>query len=404
MIKPNFYVKGADYKNNKFDDTRKIYLEKKTVENYGGKIKYTNEQAFSSSKIINQKNLLYTEEQQKFLDTVKKKFNYKKFTEELNLKKKINITIIGEIIFDIYNFGDVVGKSGKEPHLVMSNKNSETIIGGSAAIARNLATFVDKINLISSFGFEKKYQNLLNKQMPKNIKKIFCKPYKSFKSISKTRFVDISSNYKLFGSYDIPKKNELQYSKEFINKIKKIISKSDLIIISDYGHGFLNGKILNIINSTKIFKTLNAQINSSSMGFANITKYSKINSLIINETELRQQLKDQSSNIIFLSKKLINEGKFDTLIVTSGKKGATIFTKKNKNYISCPAFSDFALDKIGAGDSMLSISSFAIYCKFNHDLSLLMGSIAAASTVKSIGNKKIIDKNYILRTLKYMLK
>ena len=33
-----------------------------------------------------------------------------------------------------------------------------------------------------------------------------------------------------------------------------------------------------------------------------------------------------------------------------------------------------------------------------------MGSLAAATTVKSIGNKTIVDKSSILRTLKYMLK
>ena len=69
-----------------------------------------------------------------------------------------------------------------------------------------------------------------------------------------------------------------------------------------------------------------------------------------------------------------------------------------------PAFSDYSVDKIGAGDSILSISSFAIFSKFNYDLALLMGSLAAASTVKSIGNKAIVDKSSILRTLKYMLK
>ena len=143
--------------------------------------------------------------------------------------------------------------------------------------------------------------------MQKNINTIFFKPNKNFKSISKTRFIDISSNYKLFGSYVIIEITDFKFNKEFVSKIKKIISKSDLLIISDYGHGFLNGELLNIINSSNIFKSLNAQINSSSKGFTNITKYSKINSLIINETELRQHLKDQTNNINFSKKN--NEGK-----------------------------------------------------------------------------------------------
>ena len=87
LVKPKVYVKGIDYKENKLDDTKKIYLEKKMVEKFGGLIKYTNEDAFSSSSIINQKSLLYSDEQKNYLNIVKKKFNFNKF-EKIFVKKK----------------------------------------------------------------------------------------------------------------------------------------------------------------------------------------------------------------------------------------------------------------------------------------------------------------------------
>ena len=34
--------------------------------------------------------------------------------------KKLKVLLIGEVIIDQYIFGEVLGKSGKEPHLVMS--------------------------------------------------------------------------------------------------------------------------------------------------------------------------------------------------------------------------------------------------------------------------------------------
>ena len=88
LVKPKVYVKGIDYKDNKQDDTKKIYLEKKMVEKYGGKIKYTNEDAFSSSSIINQKSLLYSDEQKNYLNIVKNKFNFNKFEKLFTKKKK----------------------------------------------------------------------------------------------------------------------------------------------------------------------------------------------------------------------------------------------------------------------------------------------------------------------------
>lgn len=53
---------------------------------------------------------------------------------------------------------------------------------------------------------------------------------------------------------------------------------------------------------------------------------------------------------------------------------------------------------------MLSIASYSMFARFDSDLTLLLGSIAAALTVKSIGNKAEIDKQVLLRTIKYMLK
>ena len=54
LIKPNFYFKGAEYKDNK-DITNNIKLEKECVKKFGGEIVFTEGQVFSSSKIINEK-------------------------------------------------------------------------------------------------------------------------------------------------------------------------------------------------------------------------------------------------------------------------------------------------------------------------------------------------------------
>ena len=53
IIKPDFYIKGQDYKISKNDKTGKINQEKKVVEKNGGKVIFTNEETFSSSNIIN---------------------------------------------------------------------------------------------------------------------------------------------------------------------------------------------------------------------------------------------------------------------------------------------------------------------------------------------------------------
>ena len=58
QIKPNYYCKGQEYKNFKNDITKKIKDEIRHLEKNNGKIIYTNEVTFSSSKILNDLELL----------------------------------------------------------------------------------------------------------------------------------------------------------------------------------------------------------------------------------------------------------------------------------------------------------------------------------------------------------
>ena len=53
LIKPNFYCKGIEYKDSKKDLTKKIKIEIQALKKNGGKIIYSNDETYSSSKIIN---------------------------------------------------------------------------------------------------------------------------------------------------------------------------------------------------------------------------------------------------------------------------------------------------------------------------------------------------------------
>ena len=53
---------------------------------------------------------------------------------------------------------------------------------------------------------------------------------------------------------------------------------------------------------------------------------------------------------------------------------------------------------------MLSIISLCLKNKLSKDLSLLIGSLAGAQSVSSIGNKEAISKFKILKSLEHILK
>ena len=70
LVKPDYYVKGPDYKDNKKDKNKK-FTKKKLVSKYGGKIVYTADEKFSSTKIINNNLFTFSEVQLNFLKNLK---------------------------------------------------------------------------------------------------------------------------------------------------------------------------------------------------------------------------------------------------------------------------------------------------------------------------------------------
>lgn len=403
FVRPDFYVKGPDYKDNFKDKTKKIILEKKAVEKNKGKIKFTNDITFSSSNILNTSNFIFSDQQRNFLNNLKKKFNYNKIETILKKFKKLSVLVIGELIIDKYCFGDVIGKSGKEPHLVLKENQIEHYLGGSAAIARHLSTFVKDVRIISPFGKEKFYEKIIKRNFDRNIKNSFFKPYSNFNTITKTRFVDKNSNYKLFGSYLLPEKIDLISENNVLKIIKKNKQKSNMTLICDYGHNFISKRVAAEISKKNKYTFLNAQVNASNKGFHNINKYKSVNSIVINENELRQELRDNISDIKILAKKLIKNKSIQNLIITRGSDGAILMDNKYKVF-SCPGFAVKSIDKVGAGDAMLSLASLGLKLKLDPELVLFISSIAAAISVESIGNKEHVTFEKLDRILEYMLK
>ena len=403
-IKPNIFCKGSDYKNHKNDISGQIKNEINAVKKIGGKIIYTNDITFSSSNLINHYEKSNSDLQKLFIKKIKKNYTFLKIRKLIENFKKMKVLVIGEAIIDQYVFCEALGKSGKEPLLVLRNIKTEEYLGGAIAISRHLSPFSNHISLLSMVGEKGEYLKEIKNNLPKNVNFEYIRK-KNSPTILKRRFLDNVSNNKVLGVYtindDILEKKE---EKLFHNKLKKLIPKHDLVIVSDYGHGLISNKSANLISKLSKYLALNAQINAANVGYHSMRNYKTVDCVIINEKEIRHELRDKNGIINSLIKRLSQEQNIKNLVVTRGVSGSTLYNKKDNKFIICDAYAKTAIDKIGAGDAMLSIVALCLKCGFHRDLALLIGSLAAAQSVKSMGNKEAINKNKILKSLESILK
>ena len=132
-----------------------------------GKVVYSNDITFSSSNLINTYSDYFNKEQKIFLKKISKKYSFDFIFNQLKKLEKLKVLLVGETIIDQYIFGDVLGKSGKEPHLVLNEKQKETYLGGAAAIANHLVTFCKEVDFFTLIGKRKTAHNFCKKIIKK---------------------------------------------------------------------------------------------------------------------------------------------------------------------------------------------------------------------------------------------
>lgn len=404
-VKPNVYVKGKEYKDFSKDVTNKIIEEKKAVEEEGGEIFFTDDIVFSSSSLINKYIEKRSDELIQFLEKIKSFYSLDEIIDKIEKLKNLKVLIIGDAILDEYQYVDLLGQSGKGHHFVASLNEKEVFLGGSLIIANHMSQFTDNVTLLTAIGKNCSYKNLIEEKIEKkvNFKPIF---FEKHQTLIKKRYIlkDGTTLTKLFETYssneDLVDKDA---TKKIIHTIDQLNQNYDLILVCDFGNGFMNNEIRNSIDNSKTFKAINTQINSGNRGYNVITHYKNANFISVNEPEIRLAAHDKTSSLDQISINISDRLNCPFICVTRGINGVYCF-EKNEKAITIPALATSTVDRIGAGDSFLSLSSL---CKANQEsliLSAFIGSVAAALSVQAIGNKESIKKDALCKTIIRLLK
>lgn len=405
FVKPNIYCKGDEYKNHLSDATGQILKEVNYVKKHKGRIFYTSEETFSSSKVINNMGLNLSDSQKNFLvDLKKNNKNIINSKEIINNYNKLKVLVIGETIIDEYVNCEALGKSGKESVLALRELNSKKFLGGALSISNNLARFCKEVTLVSAIGEKKEFYKTISKELDPKIKKKFIFK-KNSSTIIKKRYIDHVNNNKIIGVYNIDDNQLLKNEEKRFNKILKTeIIKADLVIVSDFGHGLISKKTADLILKNSKFLAINAQLNAANIGHHTISKYKGADLIIINENEMRHELRNKNDKTENLIKILSKNLKSKFTVVTSGSNGSKIYIKNKNSIITCPAFANQVVDKVGTGDTMLVSLAISIYNKDNTYFTMLFSALAAAQNIQYMANSKTLDKITIIKSLEAYLK
>ena len=402
-LKPDYFAKGAEF-DNKSDLDGAVLREKEVIESVGGQMIYTTDEVvYSSSNLINNFNYsLLTPEADAYLKDFRNNYTEEEVFSYLDKIKDTTVLVIGDAIIDEYVYGQAIGKSSKDPTLVIQENRSEIYAGGSLAVANHISEFCKKVILITYIGENGEHEDFIKSSLHNNIEFHFIYK-KNSPTIVKKRFIDEYFGNKLLESYKINQEPlDSDQEKELIDLIDTYLPQSELALVSDFGHGLMENNVIHRICSTQNYLAVNAQCNAGNLGYNFISKYFKGNLFVIDEKELRMETRDRFSSIFKLLQQCYYKVNCDKIIVTRGSNGSDLCCDSNTYF--CPALATKIVDRVGAGDAFFAIASLASYVDAPPDIISFLGNVAGSLGVQIIGNKKHITEMDLRKSIHYLMK
>jgi len=331
---------------------------------------------------------------EKYVAEIKEQFGLEAIKKVLTPLKSLNVLLIGDVIIDRYTYTRLKGRSIKDPILSVEFLRQEDYFGGAIVVANHLSSFVNKVKLVSIIGDRNSMYGEIKKSLSKNIEfKHFVK--KDSPTNIKERIVDDYRVRKMFKvEYINDKPLDPKLSKEVVDYLKQEISKHDLVVVSDFGHGFINEEIRDLLEEKSKFLAVNSQTNSSNLGFNYITLYNKVDFMTMNEDEIRMPFSMRFEEMDSVIKKVAKRLKHGKFLVTRGKYGCTYVN--NRRFTNAPTVTKRIKDTVGAGDALFAMAALLTYQNTDDQLLAFLANCAGGMAANIVGNKYFINKEGLL--------
>ncbi len=308
-------------------------------------------------------------------DTIQNKFSHKK------------IVIVGDLVADQFLRGTIARVSREAPVFILRHDETETLAGGAANAAVNVASLGGKAVLIGLIGNDSDGRELLQKLESLNVNCEFVATSDEIRTTTKVRV--------LAGQHYAPRQqviridyeNKTDISANLTEQLKQnLISaaeNADALIISDYNYGVANAEIFNTAHKISAKKQIPLLIDSR----FRLENFPNATSATPNQEEVERILGNNfnAENCAELCHKL----GFQSLLVTCGNKGM-LLVEKDKTSVNIEAVgAKEPVDVTGAGDTVIAVYALGLACGLSFAESANLANHAGGIVVMKKGTASV---------------
>jgi bifunctional ADP-heptose synthase (sugar kinase/adenylyltransferase) len=266
-----------------------------------------------------------------------------------------------------------------------------------------LAGFVNNVTIVTGLGGQDSHEEFIRSKLQNNVT---FEPFyfQDAPTIVKRRYVDVDL-VKLFEVYFYNDQPSTEYiDLEVCSWLEKNTAQFDVVIVPDFGNGFISANMIQKLCDNARFLAINTQVNSGNRGYHSINRYPCADFVSLNGPELRIATHDRHDSYENLAKMLLEKMGVKHFAVTLGSDGALLLVKNPELTHKIPILSTKVLDRIGAGDAFLSLAGLCLGGGVAPEVALFTGSAAAALDVQVVCNREPIIPVNLYKYISTLLK
>jgi rfaE bifunctional protein nucleotidyltransferase chain/domain len=403
LLRPDVYVKGAEYRDAADDVTGGIDLEADAVRAVGGEIAFTDDITFSSSHLINRHMPVFSREVRDYLDMFRSRYTLADVQRYLDCAQDLRVLVVGETIVDEYQFCQAIGKSSKEPMLALRRLSTERFAGGALAVANHLANFCGHVGVVTLLGEQRPEDELIRQQVDRRVEKTLVYRQDA-PTIIKRRFVESYFFTKLLEIYEMNDGPlEATDNERLCAALREHVPRYDVVVVLDFGHHMLSSEAISILCEKSRFLAINAQSNAGNLGYHTITRYPRADYLSLAENEVRLEARDRRGELRDMLHELAQRLFCSDAAVTRGKHGALCYSAR-EGFSAVPALAAQVIDRMGAGDAFLGLTALCVAQRAPIEIAGFIGNAVGAQAVATVGHRSAIERAPLIKYIEALLK
>jgi len=286
----------------------------------------------------------------------KQEFNTEKIIGKFKGKK---ICVIGDIIADVYIFGKPYRLSREAPVVVVKHEGERVYPGSAGNTINNLLALGAQVFPFGFVGEDNAGDGLMKYfSQYRTIAMDGLIRYKG-ETVTKTRILAGDTHTSKQQVIRIDKDSNKPFPQKaralFTKKLAEVAPEMDAFILSDYGHGTVDNRIIDIMRDTAKDKIV---VGDSRY---NLNAFKGLTIITPNESEAYSlSLMDEGCNIEAVGKNIMGFMDLSALLITRGNKGMSLFLQDGSVYHIPISGSDDVTDVTGAGDTVCAALTLSL--------------------------------------------